>query len=66
MRVDLRLKPGRAVILFASEMQPHKRAGDLLEAYGRLSSDGIAEPAAYLIFAGDGEEREQLNVAPRH
>jgi len=60
LRVDLRLKPGRAVILFASKMQPHKRAGDLLEAYVRLSSDGIAEPAPYLIFAGDGEDRAQL------
>jgi glycosyltransferase involved in cell wall biosynthesis len=60
LRVDLRLQPGRPVILFASKMQPHKRAGDLLEAYARLSSDGIAEPVPYLIFAGDGEDRAQL------
>ena len=65
LRVDLRLQPGRPVILFASKMQPHKRAGDLLEAYARLSSDGIAEPAPYLIFAGDGEDRTQLEHRAR-
>ena len=40
LRAELGLKPGRAVILFASKMQPHKRAADLLEAYARLSPDG--------------------------
>ena len=60
LRADLGLKPGRAVILFASKMQSHKRAGDLLEAYARLSPDGVAEPAPYLVLAGDGEERANL------
>jgi glycosyltransferase involved in cell wall biosynthesis len=65
LRAELGLNPGRAVILFASKMQPHKRAGDLLEAYARLSPDGVAEPAPYLVFAGDGEERARLESRAR-
>ncbi|MDB5108454.1 MAG: glycosyl transferase group 1, partial [Candidatus Binatus sp.] len=60
LRADLGLQGGRPVILFASKMQPHKRAGDLLEAYIRMSGGGNVEPPAYLIFAGDGEERSVL------
>ena len=65
LRAELRLSPERAVILFASKMQPHKRAGDLLEAYARLSSDGVTEPAACLVFAGDGDERAALEQRAR-
>jgi glycosyltransferase involved in cell wall biosynthesis len=65
LRAELGLKPGHPVILFASKMQPHKRAADLLEAYARLSSDGVAAPAAYLVFAGDGEERTNLERRAR-
>ena len=65
LRAELGLKPGRSVILFASKMQRHKRAADLLEAYVRLSPDGVAEPAAYLVFAGDGEERANLERRAR-
>jgi glycosyltransferase involved in cell wall biosynthesis len=65
LRAELGLKPGRAVILFASKMQQHKRAADLLEAYARLSADGVAEPAAYLVLAGDGEERAGLERRAR-
>ncbi|HSY79940.1 MAG TPA: glycosyltransferase family 4 protein [Verrucomicrobiae bacterium] len=65
LRAELGLKPERAVILFASKMQPHKRAADLLQAYVRLSSDGVAEPAPYLVFAGDGEERASLERRAR-
>jgi glycosyltransferase involved in cell wall biosynthesis len=65
LRAELGLRPGRAVILFASKMQPHKRAADLLEAYARMSADGVAEPAAYLVFAGDGEERRNLERRAR-
>jgi glycosyltransferase involved in cell wall biosynthesis len=59
LRAEFGLKPGRAVILFASKMQPHKRAADLLEAYAQLSPD------AYLVFAGDGEERTNLERRAR-
>jgi glycosyltransferase involved in cell wall biosynthesis len=65
LRAELGLKSGRVVILFASKMQPHKRAADLLEAYARLSSDGVTEPAPYLVFAGDGEERASLERRAR-
>jgi glycosyltransferase involved in cell wall biosynthesis len=65
LRAELGLTPGRAVILFASKMHPHKRAGDLLEAYARMSPDGAAEPAACLVFAGDGEERAKLERRAR-
>ncbi len=65
LRAELGLHPGRAVILFAAKMQPHKRAGDLLEAYARMSADGAAEPAACLVFAGDGEERARLESRAR-
>jgi glycosyltransferase involved in cell wall biosynthesis len=65
LRAELGLKPGRVVILFASKMQPHKRAADLIEAYARLSIDGVAEPAADLVFAGDGEERANLERRAR-
>jgi glycosyltransferase involved in cell wall biosynthesis len=65
LRAELGLKSQRPVILFASKMQPHKRAGDLLEAYARLSPDNEANSAAYLIFAGDGEERIALECRAR-
>ena len=59
-RAELGLAPGRPVILFASKFIPRKRAGDLLEAYCRLSPDGKQEPHPYLLFVGEGEERERL------
>ena len=65
LRAELGLHPGRAVILFASKMQPHKCAGDLLEAYARIASARAAEPAACLVFAGDGEERARLERRAR-
>lgn len=65
LRAKLGLKSQRPVILFASKMQPHKHAGDLLEAYAHLSPDNRAEPPAYLVFAGDGEERTALERRAR-
>ncbi len=60
LRTKLNLKPGLPVILFASKFLSRKRPADLLEAYVRLSPDGTSEPNAYLLFIGDGEEREKL------
>lgn len=60
LRQELGLEPDRPVILFASKFQARKRAGDLLEAYIRLSPDGFQEPHPYLLFIGDGEERASL------
>jgi glycosyltransferase involved in cell wall biosynthesis len=59
-RASLGLAPGRPIILFASKFIPRKRAMDLLEAYCRLSPSGRQEPHPYLLFVGEGEEREQL------
>lgn len=60
LRCSLGLKQGRPVILYASKMTERKRAGDLLEAYARLSPDGHTEPEPYLVFIGDGEMRSIL------
>lgn len=60
LRIDLGLQPGRPIILFASKFMPRKRARDLLEAYIRLSPNGSQEPRPYLIFVGDGEQRNEL------
>ncbi len=60
LRQRLRLDPGRPVILFASKLIARKRPHDLLDAYARLSEDGRAEPHPYLLFVGDGPERESL------
>ena len=57
LRRELGLTPGRPVILYASKFLARKRAGDLLEAYCALSPDGRQEPAPYLLFVGDGEQR---------
>ncbi|MFM8540106.1 MAG: glycosyltransferase, partial [Nitrospira sp.] len=60
LRRELRFKPGRPVVLYASKMIERKRAEDLLEAFIRLSLDGQAEPPAYLLFVGDGDRRSAL------
>jgi glycosyltransferase involved in cell wall biosynthesis len=60
LRSELGMTDERPVILYASKLQPHKRALDLLEAYIKLSPDGRSEPAAYLVFIGDGEQRTML------
>ena len=41
------------VALFAGKLAPWKRPGDLLEAAARV-------PRAFVVYAGDGELREQL------
>lgn len=65
LRAELGLQPGRPVILFASKFERRKRAGDLLEAYIRLSPDGVREPSPYLLFIGDGKERPRLEARVR-
>lgn len=57
---ELNLSPDRPVILFASKLQTRKCAGDLLEAYTRLSPAPGIEPNPYLVIVGDGEERQAL------
>jgi glycosyltransferase involved in cell wall biosynthesis len=37
-----------------------KRGADLLEAYIRMSPDQVQEPHPYLVFIGDGDQRQSL------
>jgi glycosyltransferase involved in cell wall biosynthesis len=62
LRAELKMAPGRPVILFAAKFQPRKRAADLMEAYCRLSSDGKSEPDPYLLMIGQGEEGDRLRA----
>jgi glycosyltransferase involved in cell wall biosynthesis len=57
---ELKLDPGRPVILFASKLQGRKRCGDLLAAYQKLSEGPGIEPHPHLVIVGDGEERAAL------
>ncbi|HUY38706.1 MAG TPA: glycosyltransferase family 4 protein [Candidatus Binataceae bacterium] len=61
LRAELGLAPGRQIILFASKLQPRKRAGNLIEACAALKSP----PRPYLLIVGDGEERAALEVRAR-
>ncbi|MFZ1887967.1 MAG: glycosyltransferase family 4 protein [Candidatus Binataceae bacterium] len=58
LRVELGLAPGRPIVLFASKLQPRKRARDLIEACAALKSP----PRPYLLIVGDGEERAALEA----
>lgn len=59
-RESLGLVPGRPVILYVSKFMARKHPMDLLEAYISLSPDGLREPDPYLLFVGNGEERNRL------
>ena len=60
---ELKLEPGRKVILFASKLQERKHCNHLLEAYRRVVAEGGEEPAPYLVIVGDGEMRAELEAA---
>ncbi len=60
LRQTLGLEPGRPVILYASKLSQVKRGIDLLEAYIRMSPDGVQEPHPYLLFIGEGNQRQVL------
>lgn len=55
---ELDLDPSRPILLFASKLQPRKRAGDLLEAYRFLLAGSQLRPQ--LVIVGDGTERAAL------
>jgi glycosyltransferase involved in cell wall biosynthesis len=59
-RSTLNLKPGLPVFLFASKLMRRKRCIDLVEAFLHLSPAPGSEPPAYLLIAGDGEERSAI------
>lgn len=62
LRSKLGLRPDRRIILYAGKMSERKRPHDLLEAYVRFSPDGRTEPDPYLVYVGDGAERERLKA----
>jgi glycosyltransferase involved in cell wall biosynthesis len=57
LRRELGLEAGRPVFLFASKLQARKRCIDLVDAFLRVSPAAEAEPRAYLLIVGEGEER---------
>lgn len=60
LREELRINSSRPVILFASKLQERKCCADLIEAYKRLAPGHGVDSPAYLVIAGDGEERNAL------
>jgi glycosyltransferase involved in cell wall biosynthesis len=61
-RSDLGLSSNRSIILYVGKLFGRKRPEDLLDAYARLSSDGRAEPAPYLLYVGEGESKTALEA----
>lgn len=66
LRQDLKLKPGRPVILFAAKLLGRKRCIDLVEAYLEICSGRAAGnddgPLPYLVIVGDGEEHARIKA----
>ena len=60
LRNSLGIEPGRPIILCAGKLSERKRARDLLEAYMHLSPDQKSEPVPYLLFIGEGQQRQAL------
>lgn len=58
LRQQLQLEAGRDVILFASKFLPRKRAIDVLKAYLNFIAARPESEHPYLVFVGDGQERE--------
>jgi glycosyltransferase involved in cell wall biosynthesis len=65
LRAELKLEPGRPVILFASKLQTRKHAAHLVEAYRSFLAQHAPEPRPYLVIVGDGEERSNLEALCR-
>ncbi len=61
LRARLGLVPDRPVILFAAKLIERKRPLDLLEAYATVGREPAAR-APYLLFAGDGALKAQLEA----
>lgn len=59
-RRALGLRPGVPVFLFASKLQTRKRCIDLVEAFQRVAPPHATAQKAYLVIAGDGEERTYI------
>lgn len=61
LRTSLGLEPGRPVVLFAAKLIERKRPADLVQAFGLVANDATAG-RPYLLFAGDGPLRAQLEA----
>ena len=59
LRRELGLTAARPIVLFASKLIERKRPLDLLAALERLIASGI-EPRPYLLLAGDGPQRSDV------
>jgi glycosyltransferase involved in cell wall biosynthesis len=58
-RAELGLEPGRPVLLFAAKLIERKRPAELIAAFAKIQADpALRRP--YLVFAGDGPLRVQL------
>jgi glycosyltransferase involved in cell wall biosynthesis len=55
VRSDWNIPPDASVALFCAKLQPWKGPMDLLEAFARADA-----PNSYVVFAGDGPERGNL------
>jgi glycosyltransferase involved in cell wall biosynthesis len=62
LRAELKLEPGRQVILFASKLQTRKHADHLVEAYRAFVENRPRAEVPYLVIVGDGEERVNLET----
>ncbi|MCX5889634.1 MAG: glycosyltransferase family 4 protein [Deltaproteobacteria bacterium] len=60
LRRQLGLAAGRPVILFVSKIEPRKRPADLLAAYLKLTKTGALADPPYLLFVGEGAQRQPL------
>jgi len=60
LRACLGLRPDRPVVLFAGKLIPVKNPGLLIEAMSQLSRGGGAGAPPYLLLAGDGHLRPDL------
>ena len=59
LRRSLELEEGRPVVLYVSKLMSRKRPFDLLEAF-RIVAEDPESRRPYLLFVGDGPEREEL------
>jgi glycosyltransferase involved in cell wall biosynthesis len=55
VRASWGIEDAQSVVLFCAKLQPWKRPGDLLRAFARASV-----PGSYLIYAGEGPLRSEL------
>lgn len=62
---ELGLDPARPILLCVSKLQPRKRCSDLIEAYRLLLVEENLAPPPYLLFVGDGEQRDALERQAR-